>query len=426
MTGRLRALDGLRGLLALYILAGHTVPFLRLAAPLGWIGAAVSHGRGAVDLFFILSGMVILRSLDGGNPSPPGALRFLATRAGRLLPVYAVAVGFAAAVLCIGDPFPSMTWLPPRSAAWDIAEAAWPQPWLAHLATHATLTQGLLPPAVLPDAEFAILGPAWSLSTEWQFYLLVAGAMALAARQQRRASVPVFVSGLLLLGFLGCAIDLLPEVWRLGRAFLPREAWYFALGVASHGLLTAKGRGRPRFWFGLAFVAAGVMGSAETRLGSALLPVVWGLCLLCEAPAVPRGLRPLRIVLTAPPMLWFGAISYPLYLIHAPVQRLLMLALAPGAHGDWVMFSLLWGPPAILVPILAAYALHRWVEVPCWRWSRGWAAGLGASSMYESFLVLFFKKEPLAGLMGRARAKERQELLFAKRSKNSHQPIDGG
>ncbi len=48
MTGRLRGLDGLRGLLALYILAGHTMPFLRTPAATGWIGALVSHGRGAV------------------------------------------------------------------------------------------------------------------------------------------------------------------------------------------------------------------------------------------------------------------------------------------------------------------------------------------------------------------------------------------
>jgi peptidoglycan/LPS O-acetylase OafA/YrhL len=121
-------------------------------------------------------------------------------------------------------------------------------------------------------------------------------------------------------------------------------------------------------------------------------------------------LRPLRVFLTARPMLWFGGISYPLYLIHAPVQRLLMLALGPVAHSDWAVFTLLWGPPAILAPIVLAYALHRWVEVPCWRWSRRLAAYPATTARVESFLVLFFKKE----------------LLFAKGRKDSHQPIDGG
>jgi peptidoglycan/LPS O-acetylase OafA/YrhL len=411
MAGRLRALDGLRGLLALYILAGHTVPFLSLPARLGWIGGIVAHGRGAVDLFFILSGMVILRSLDGGNLSQVSARSFLAARAGRLLPVYGLALSFAAAVLCLGDPFAAMGWLPPTGAAHDIAEAHWPQPWLAHLAAHATLTQGLLPPALLPNAEFSILGPAWSLSTEWQFYLLVAALVALAARHRIRATVPAIVLGLILLGLLGIATDLLPQDWRLGRAFLPREAWYFALGVASHGLLAAPGRNRSRLLYLLASIAAAALG-CETRLGAALIPVLWSLCLLCEAAVIPRFVRPLRWVLTTPPMLWFGAISYPLYLIHAPVQRLFMLALAPFADGSWSTFTWIWGPPAILVPILVAYTLHRWVEVPFWRRSRSWAAAL-PNATHGNFLVLFYKKEQKA-------------LLFAKRSKNSHQPIDGG
>jgi peptidoglycan/LPS O-acetylase OafA/YrhL len=80
-----------------------------------------------------------------------------------------------------------------------------------------------------------------------------------------------------------------------------------------------------------------------------------------------------------------------------PVQRALMLALAPALGGHAVMFSLVWGPAAILAPLIAAYALHRWVELPCWRWSRRTAQRIGAGQ---------------------------QALLFAKRSKNSHQPID--
>jgi hypothetical protein len=41
----------------------------------------------------------------------------------------------------------------------------------------------------------------------------------------------------------------------------------------------------------------------------------------------------------------------------------------------------------------------------------------------ESFLVLFFRKDPRAGLRGgRAQKISQQALLFAKRSKNSHFP----
>jgi peptidoglycan/LPS O-acetylase OafA/YrhL len=170
MKARLRALDGLRGVLALYILLGHTAPFLRLPPACGGVAAALSHGRGAVELFFVLSGMVILRSLGAGS-ARVNAGPFLAARAGRLLPVYALALALAVVALSCGNPFAAMPYLLGSAAARDIAETVWPRPWLAHLAAHMTLTQGALPPALLPDAEFTILGPAWSLSTEWQFYL---------------------------------------------------------------------------------------------------------------------------------------------------------------------------------------------------------------------------------------------------------------
>ncbi len=101
------------------------------------------------------------------------------------------------------------------------------------------------------------------------------------------------------------------------------------------------------------------------------VPLFWTACLLCEAATAPLPLRLLAAILKAAPLQWFGRISYPLYLIHAPIQRLLMLALAPVAAGRWPLFTLLWGPAAVLAPLLAAYALHRWVERPCWRWSRG-------------------------------------------------------
>jgi peptidoglycan/LPS O-acetylase OafA/YrhL len=370
MTGRLRALDGLRGLLALYILAGHTAPFLRVPASAVWLGSILSHGRGAVELFFVLSGMVILRSL-GTGVSRVGAGHFLCARAGRLLPVYAIALAAAAVALSCGDPFRALPWLDANDAAHDIAEAVWPQPWLAHLAAHMTLTQGLLPAAVLPNAEFTILGPAWSLSTEWQFYLVV--AVILAFRRTIHAGGDdwrVFAGALIAVGVIGLLVDLLPAEWQPGRAFLPHEAWYFALGIASHGLLSSRGTRATRWWWALSLGAAAVLQWQQKPVMASVVPLLWTACLICEAHTIPSPLRPLAAVLNAAPMQWLGRISYPLYLIHMPVQRLLMLGIAKAVGGNAIGFTLLWAPAAILVPLIVASALHRWVEVPCWQWSR--------------------------------------------------------
>jgi peptidoglycan/LPS O-acetylase OafA/YrhL len=378
IRGRLRALDGLRGLLALYILLGHTIPFLWLPIAADWLRPVVSHGLAAVDLFFVLSGLVILRSLDG----QPSAAGFLIARAGRLLPVYGIALALAAVVLALGDPLAAMPWLPMAGAAREIAEAAWPQPWLAHVAAHLTMTQGLWPRAVLPDAEFAILGPAWSLSTEWQFYAVIASLLAFGRSAAQPLTV-VFIA----LGAAGAALDLLPVHWQFGRAFLPHEAGYFALGIASYGLLCSGGDRAAWRFYRLTLVLLGILCVTQGGLEKLLVPLVWTFCILGEVMTLswstlpwPGLFRPallLRKGLTLPPLLWFGRVSYPLYLIHAPVQRLLMLVIAPETGGHWWLFSVFWAAPALGLPILTAWALHHWVETPCWRASRGFAAGLG-------------------------------------------------
>ena len=59
---RLECLDGLRGVLACYVMLSHTLPFAPLPAWLLWL---FQHGGAGVDVFFILSGLVIVQSLAG-------------------------------------------------------------------------------------------------------------------------------------------------------------------------------------------------------------------------------------------------------------------------------------------------------------------------------------------------------------------------
>ncbi|WP_459698058.1 acyltransferase family protein [Acidisoma sp. C75] len=386
MAPRMRAMDGLRGLLALYILAGHSLPLLWPVPGAGWLTGLFSHGRAAVDLFFCLSGLVILHALGaGGLEGALQAKRFLALRAGRLLPVYLLALLLAALSLWAGNPYPLMPWLATagagvEGAVRDILAPGWPAAPAAHLAAHLALVQGLLPPAVLPDAEYALLGPAWSLSTEWQFYALLALALAAAPWLLRPAArgplggIAPAAAGLILLGLLGSALPLAPAAWQFGRAFLPREAWYFALGMASAPLLARPHDPAARRGYGLVLLAALGLSLGAGGGPALLVPLAWTLCLIAEA-GLGRGGRLLGALLAQPALSTAAAISYPLYLLHVPVQRLLMLALGPLAQGDWRLFSLLWGPAAVLLPLALAALVHHAVEEPCRRWSRALILG---------------------------------------------------
>ena len=371
MANRLLALDGLRGALALYVLAGHTTPFLDLPPALAALRPALSHGHAAVALFFILSGLVILGSIARAASQPRPVAHFLLARAVRLLPVYGIALVLAAIALGLGNPFPDMPWLLADSPAHQMMESGWPADWPGHLASHALLLQGLLPPALLPDATFSILGPAWSLSTEWQFYVLAALALATCGRRVTEpAHLRVWVIALLLLGVLGLAMAALPPSWQAGRGFLPCESWFFALGIASFAQQNPHTASiRTRIVFAATLVAACVMSGIETRWATGLAPLIWAVILGCQNPGwAPLAARPLlhlgQRLLTTPVLLWVGRLSYPLYLTHAPVQRMLMLWLAPQAGGDWGRFTLSFVGPAIALPLLVALILHHSLEKP--------------------------------------------------------------
>jgi peptidoglycan/LPS O-acetylase OafA/YrhL len=330
---RLTRMDGLRGVLAVYVMLGHVLPFTVLP---GWLVAPFSHGEAAVDLFFGLSGLVILNSLErfGGAFWP-----FMAARARRLLPVYFIVLGLACVLVAAGDPLPEMRWL--GAGAGHIMPAGLPPEFLWHLAAHVVLLQGVIPQSVLPYAYVTLLGPAWSLSTEWQFYVLVGilGGRAI---------------GVLALALLACGalyhVVMPAGGGEFSRAFLPDAAPYFALGLASAVWLRGGG-----FWVFLACVAGACGLGVSAAPEKAMIPLIWALAVLAQRHRWGG-------VLDHPWVLYLGAISYPLYLVNEPVARLAAMWVVPRAHGDGRWFTLVWLPLVLVLCLAAAVALHHGVE----------------------------------------------------------------
>jgi peptidoglycan/LPS O-acetylase OafA/YrhL len=259
--------------------------------------------------------------------------------------------------------YPAMPWIAPDSLARRIWADGWPSDWLGNIAAHLTMTHGLFPDGAWPHVYLGFLGAAWSLSTEWQFYLLA----LLAVRPGREWQLAWGLLALALAASLWAALA--PEFWQFSRAFLPNKAHFFALGIASAALLRTGQPTRPkliRFCAALAAVLAICLPGGPGKLAA---PLIWVLCLAAQALAF-RALSPVAALLRAPPLLWLGAISYCLYLVNEPVQKLLGIALARLADGDSALFTALWLPSAILLPIAAAWGLHRAIEPPALRWGR--------------------------------------------------------
>jgi peptidoglycan/LPS O-acetylase OafA/YrhL len=271
---------------------------------------------------------------------------------------------FVAAIMLqpLPAPFPAMPWIAPDGIARDIIPQGWPSNWAVEIAAHVTMTHGLFPNALLPDAWNSFLAAAWSLSTEWQFYVV---ALLLGrARMSAGRLVPLF----LLLAVLGLAWDLtVPEGWRFSRAFLPNKAQYFALGIASavwadRGSLKA---------YAIVLGATLVISAAHGNAGKLVPPLIWTLCLAAQ-------LRPGRFKAIAVPLRWrimqtLGAISYPIYLANEPVQKALAFVLICFVPRNPIAFDAVWLPAAVALPIGAAALLHRYVETPAQQWGRALA-----------------------------------------------------
>ena len=103
------------------------------------------------------------------------------------------------------------------------------------------------------------------------------------------------------------------------------------------------------------------------------MPLVWLACLGAQRLPARSHTGWLAWLLTRRAMLWLGAVSYPLYLVNEPAQKLLGRALAAGAQGDAAWFAAWWVPMAVAVPIGLAWLLHVGVELPAMRRRR--AAG---------------------------------------------------
>jgi len=137
------------------------------------------------------------------------------------------------------------------------------------------------------------------------------------------------------------------------------------------------------------FAATSALCAAQGGVDKLLPPVVWTACLAAQVASFPWGRRywvsiALAAVLRSRPLVWLGAVSYCIYLVNEPVQKLLGVLLAPLVNGDAALFTALWIPGAIALPILASWGLHEWIELPAQRHGRVMALAARTSSSVAS------------------------------------------
>ena len=298
----------------------------------------VGAGSAGVDIFFVISGFIMVHSTAAafGRPGAPGL--FLARRAVRLVPLYWLVTTVFVAVALIGAGRNGVT---AETARWFAASYAF------LFYPHGD------------GGDFPLYAQGWTLNFEMFFYACFTAVLPL----RRGVALWALVAGFALLVTSGLVLSL---PWPIDR-WANTNIVEFILGLA---LAEAYGRGMrigaaPALLLALAGFAtfALTIGSVDDWLP--YRGFVWGPPALAVVAAAalyrPRRAGPLRHAFEA-----LGDASYALYLVHyayfvalaAVVGRFITVADVPAP---------LYGAACFFGAIALAFATYRYVERPMTR-----------------------------------------------------------
>ena len=315
--GRILELDALRGLSALAVALFHYTYLVRFMIPDARMPVmTLWWGCYGVQVFFAISGFVILGTLDRTLDRRRGLGQFVRARARRLLPEYWLAMAITATGAAL---------LGPTRLQVD------PVTWVLNLV-----------PLQLWTGTRMLDGVYWTLNCEIVFY----AGMALLWRVGATRRIETVVLGWLAVKWLFWAWPVPP---RLQLLFLTEQAAYFAVGLVAYRVWTGQRR-----WTAQLPVLGAV---AATVLLLDPIEVHWlflGVAPLFMALATGR-----MRWLAHPALLWMGRVSYPFYLLHAVI----------GYSVIWRLETLGAGPALATACALAVTgSLAAAVALLCERW----------------------------------------------------------
>ncbi|GAA5071124.1 acyltransferase family protein [Lysobacter panacisoli] len=333
--GYKREIDGLRAVAVLSVVLYHAEPSW---LPGGFLG---------VDVFFVISGYLIasLLLIEHRQTGTLDFVGFYARRVRRLLPaltaVVLATVAMGAALLDANALRALML-----SAGASLLFAG-------NLFFQFTTGNYFDTPA-----EEVPLLHLWSLGVEEQFYLLLPGLLLLALRRSSVRGVGIAL-------VLGSIVSLaLAEYWMQSRpsiAFfqMPARFWEFAIGalvaIAPRGALRSQAA-IALSWLGLCAILGSVALGTTHFPGLGAAPVVLGAGALLWS--IHDAERPggASVLLRTRPAVFFGLISYSLYLWHWPLLAFQREVVWQSSTGDR-----LWACAAAVVLACLSY---RFIETP--------------------------------------------------------------
>jgi peptidoglycan/LPS O-acetylase OafA/YrhL len=349
-------LDGMRGVGALVVVAGHAIESVGKLH-------LFPHVQAGVDLFFALSGFVIAHAYQPRMERGMSLGDYTQRRLIRLYPLVPLAVAFGATIYLV------------RLLLLGHSELLRP------LFGSALLNAVFLPsPLLNADAygiAWAVNPPLWSLTSEAAMNVLF--GVALWKMRSRNLVVCALLGAV---AFAWCAFRIgetnIGPGWYELDAMLVRPVYPFCAGI----LLWRITRGhQPRFQLSPAVVLIGMVlilaapsfGRYDLAAGLLLVWIGMPLVLYAGAFLASTSSRTLRLL---------GDISYPVYLLHFPLIKAVNFATK-----RWdLQHSMPWGLVVLEVVLSAVvgYAAFRLYDEPVRNWLTGMAKKRAAPLLAKS------------------------------------------
>lgn len=344
---KLSSFNGLRGIAALAVVIGHLFKVFG--------GNPFPHFYLAVDIFFMMSGVVIALAYERKFVAGMTTWQFMKIRFWRLWPLYILGTSIRAVPLMV------MLLAGMHFDEWDWRTLA-----------HMTPNLVMLPSLPVKDGSMYPLNfPGWSLLFELLVNLAYVAAFPLLTN--KRLAVIVGVSASVLIGLLLAGND--PEggpTWSTFWTGVARVSFAFPLGVLMFRLLTADSLPKvscptPLLLVGALVVMAVPVGRYNPYPAIAML-------LLC--PLIVMAAMHTRSGRLSAAYDWFGQLSYPLYALHFPTYLLLKNVFERILHSRLDSFVPYSGFGVFGCVLVLTIVVERWFDRPVTAWLAGRRRGL--------------------------------------------------
>lgn len=355
---KIESFESLRGLMAIWVLIGHvTLTFSVPALENIILWEMIGQNGKAVYVFMILSGFVIFFLLYSKTE---GYLIYIFRRFLRIFPAYLVCLVISALLLPTSlDAAIAFASESARNASRVGYLSSSLENFSTHFLIHLTMLHGLIPSQLLSHTDWAILGQAWSISVEWQFYLL-APLFLMTIKQKSR------LRGLFFLLLMLVPLYLLSR--KLGDGFIGRYLLYFAIGCAS-----------AVYWFNIPNWNSWITHNPNfsipllTLLSYILMPDRWEICIwvavFLSALSTQNGCKNISVatviasILHWSPLRYLGKISYSLYLVHM-IPLFATLWFLRGSPLPTMTLLAITMSSTLFFSLILSACIYRWVELP--------------------------------------------------------------